>query len=223
MKKKPLLASALAALILTAVPAAQAATTSSLPGLSPTPVPTDMTSPEPSDMISASPSEGMGEPIGSGCASLPNQGKGLEDRPIASALADIPALEPLVKALQESQLAETLNSAKEITVFAPTREAFAKVPKETLTKLMGDRAQLKEILTYHVVPKKVTPTDLEAGMLETLQGGKLTVKEENGEYMVNDAKVVCGNIPTKNATVYIIDSVLMPQAEASPTSEVSPS
>lgn len=225
MKKKSLLASALAAAALAAFPvAAQATATGSALTLSPTPEPSEMTSGAPSEMPSEGPSENMsgapsegGEaalPFGPGCAALPSSGPGsiasMAKERVATAAAGNPKLSQLVGALKEAGLVDTLNSAEGITVFAPSNEAFSQIPQEVREKLKSDKALLKKVLTYHVVSGKVTPKELKSGTLETLEGGKLTVKEENGEYTVNDAKIICGNVPTANAVVYIIDKVLVP-------------
>ncbi|WP_406314159.1 fasciclin domain-containing protein [Streptosporangium sp. NBC_01639] len=220
MKKKSLLASALTVLALTAVPvAAQATTTSSLLRLSPTPVPTDMTSESPTDMTSEAP--GATQPFGPGCASLPTSGPGspstMATEPVGTALSDNPELSTLAKAVEQAGLAETLNSAKDITVFAPTNEAFAKLPKEALDKVLADKEQLTKVLQNHVVEGRKSQSDLAGGTLTTLGGGTLTVTGSGEDYTVNDAKILCGNLQTSNATVYLVDSVLLPEAGASPS------
>lgn len=222
MKKKSLLASALTALALAAAPgAAQAVTTGSILRVSPTPMPTDMTSESPTDMTSESPGA-MTKPFGPGCSSLPTTGEGslesMAKEPVATAASYNPQLSTLVEAVKKAGLVDTLNSAKEITVFAPTNEAFSKIPKEMLDKVLSDKAQLTKILSYHVVEGKKTPEELTDATLSTLAGGTLTVKGSGEDYMVNDeAKVLCGNIQTANATVYLIDAVLLPTAGASPS------
>ncbi|MGW8365485.1 fasciclin domain-containing protein, partial [Streptomyces wedmorensis] len=91
-------------------------------------------------------------------------------------------------------------------------DAFAKIPKADLDKVLADKATLTKILTYHVVGQKLTPKQLENGSFETLQKGMITTKGSGEDYTVNDtAKVVCGNVKTANANVYIIDTVLMPK------------
>ena len=226
--KKSLLASALAALTLAVVPAAQAATTSSSLFLSPSPAPTDL--PSPTDMVSptdmTSPTAAA-SPVGPGCTSLPTSGPGsaesMASEPVGTALAANTELSTLAKAVDAAGLTETLNSAKDITVFAPTNEAFDKVPKETLDKLMADKEQLTKVLQNHVVEGRKAPADLTAGPLTTLGGGTLTVTGSGEDYTVGDAKVLCGNLQTSNATVYLIDSVLVPGAEATATPTASPS
>jgi len=155
------------------------------------------------------------QPFGPACSAVPKSGAGSFDGmaqdPVATAASNNPALSTLVAAVQKAGLVDTLNNAQNITVFAPTNDAFAKIPKATLDKVLNDKAQLTKILTYHVVGQKLTPADLENGSFETLEKSKLTTSGSGESYTVNDsAKVVCGNVKTANANVYIIDSVLMP-------------
>ncbi|MFI6336817.1 fasciclin domain-containing protein [Streptomyces sp. NPDC050535] len=154
-------------------------------------------------------------PFGSACASVPADGAGSFDGmakdPVATAASNNPALSTLVTAVKKAGLVDTLNNAQNITVFAPTNDAFAKIPKATLDKVLADKAQLTKILTYHVVGQKLAPTDLDNGSYDTLEKSKLTTSGSDESYMVNDsANVVCGNVKTANANVYIIDTVLMP-------------
>ncbi|MET8335613.1 fasciclin domain-containing protein [Streptosporangium canum] len=154
-------------------------------------------------------------PFGAACSAVPASGEGsftgMADDPVATAASNNPVLSTLVAAVKKAGLVDTLNSAKDITVFAPTNDAFAKIPKATLDKVLADKATLTKILTYHVVSGRKTPADLSDASPATLQGGKLSVRGSGEDYTVNDAKVVCGNVPTGNATVYIVDTVLMPQ------------
>ncbi|MEV6509799.1 fasciclin domain-containing protein [Streptomyces sp. NPDC051642] len=155
------------------------------------------------------------QPFGAGCAAVPKSGSGSFDGmaqdPVATAASNNPALSTLVAAVKKAGLVDTLNNAQNITVFAPTNDAFAKIPKATLDKVLADKAQLTKILTYHVVGQKLTPTNLAKGSFDTLEKSKLTTSGSGESYTVNDsAKVVCGNVKTANATVYIIDTVLMP-------------
>ncbi|WP_371628679.1 fasciclin domain-containing protein [Streptomyces sp. NBC_00341] len=164
---------------------------------------------------SAGDSMNMDKPFGPGCASVPKSGSGSFDGmakdPVATAASNNPALSTLVTAVKKAGLVDTLNNAQNITVFAPTNDAFAKIPKADLDKLLADKAELTKVLTYHVVGEKLAPKQLDKGSFETLEKGKLMTSGSNMEYTVNDSsKVVCGNVPTANATVYIVDSVLMP-------------
>ncbi|WP_037266328.1 fasciclin domain-containing protein [Kibdelosporangium aridum] len=154
--------------------------------------------------------------FGSACASVPKEGAGsfagMAQDPVATAASNNPVLSTLVSAVKQAGLVDTLNTAKDITVFAPTNDAFAKIPKETLDKVLADKQTLTKILTYHVVGKQVTPVDLAMGNFETLAKGAVTTSGNGQSFKVNDANVVCGNVKTANATVYIIDTVLMPPA-----------
>ena len=117
----------------------------------------------------------------------------------------------LVAAVKAAGLVDTLNSASGITVFAPDNAAFAKIPAATLNSVLSNKAELTKILTYHVVAGRYTPTQLAAGTpLKTLEGGTVAPALMGGTYEVNSADVVCGNVQTANATVYIINTVLMP-------------
>ncbi|MBV1946183.1 fasciclin domain-containing protein, partial [Streptomyces sp. BV129] len=119
----------------------------------------------------------MDEPFGPACSSVPKNGAGSFDGmakdPVATAASNNPALSTLVTAVKKAGLVDTLNNAQNITVFAPTNDAFNKIPKATLDKVLNDKAQLTKILTYHVVGKKLAPKDLENGSFDTLEKSKL--------------------------------------------------
>lgn len=156
------------------------------------------------------------QPFGPACAGVPKEGAGSFDGmakdPVATAASNNPALSTLVTAVKQAGLVDTLNNAQNITVFAPTNDAFAKIPKAELDKVLADKEMLTNILTYHVVGERLTPQQLENGSFETLQKGMLTTKGSGEDYTVNDSsKVVCGNVKTVNANVYIVDTVLMPK------------
>ncbi|GAA3965269.1 fasciclin domain-containing protein [Streptomyces marokkonensis] len=160
---------------------------------------------------------GADEPFGPACSTVPKDGAGsfagMAKDPVATAASNNPALSTLVMAVKKAGLVDTLNNAGDITVFAPTNDAFAKIPKADLDKVLNDKAMLTKILTYHVVGQKLAPKDLENGSFETLEKSKLTTSGSDESYTVNDsAKVVCGNVKTANANVYIIDTVLMPKS-----------
>ncbi|MET8682859.1 fasciclin domain-containing protein [Streptomyces sp. NPDC004732] len=159
----------------------------------------------------------MDRPFGPGCASVPRDGAGSFDGmakdPAATAASNNPDLSTLVAAVKKAGLVDTLNSAKDITVFAPTNDAFAKIPKADLDKVLADKAQLTKTLTYHVVGQRVDPADLVKGSFETLEQSKLTTSGSGTSYKVNgSANVVCGNVKTANANIHIIDTVLMPKS-----------
>ncbi|GFN08761.1 hypothetical protein Smic_73170 [Streptomyces microflavus] len=131
--------------------------------------------------------------------------------PVATAASNNPELSTLVSAVQKAGLVDTLNNAENITVFAPTNDAFEKIPQADLNALLNDKEELTKVLTYHVVGEKLTTKQLEDGTYKTLQGSDLTVKGSGTDFTVNDSsKIVCGNVPTANATVNLVDTVLMP-------------
>jgi uncharacterized surface protein with fasciclin (FAS1) repeats len=154
--------------------------------------------------------------FGDGCAAIPADGAGSFDgmatEPVANAASANPLLKTLVAAVTKAGLVDTLNSAEGITVFAPTDDAFAKIPKKTLNAVLKDKKTLTAILTHHVVPETLTPDNL-AGTFDTLNKDKLVV-EGSGDMFTADAEekanIICGNITTANAKVYVVDTVMMP-------------
>ncbi len=160
--------------------------------------------------------------VGPGCAAYAQQfpmGPGsvgeLAKVPVATAAANSPVLTTLAAALSgglnpQVNLVNTLNGGQ-FTVFAPTNDAFAKIDAATLDKLKTDANLLSSILTYHVVAGQAGP-DQVVGTHKTVNGADLTVSGSGDHLMVNNANVVCGGIQTTNATVYLIDSVLLPPA-----------
>ena len=153
-------------------------------------------------------------PFGPACAEVPTSGpgsvEGMADDPVATAASNNPLLKTLVAAVTAADLVDTLNSAEDITVFAPTEEAFAKIPKKDLNALLKDKKALTAVLTHHVVPGRLTPEDV-AGEHETLNKDMITVEGSGEEFTAEGANVVCGNVQVANANVYLIDSVMMPQ------------
>jgi uncharacterized surface protein with fasciclin (FAS1) repeats len=151
--------------------------------------------------------------FGPGCAAVPKKGdgsfEGMSTAPVATAASANPLLKTLVAAVTAADLVDTLNSAPAITVFAPTNEAFGAIPKKDLNALLADKPALTKVLTHHVVEGEIAPEDL-AGTHKTLAGDEITVEGSGEEFTVGDANVICGNIKTANATVYVIDGVLMP-------------
>ena len=116
----------------------------------------------------------------------------------------------LVTAVKAAGLVETLKGAGPFTVFAPTDEAFAKVPKATLEGLLADKAALAKVLTYHVVAGKIMAADVKAGHVKTVQGTDLAMATEGG-VTVNGAKVVAADVAASNGVIHAIDTVLMPK------------
>ena len=159
--------------------------------------------------------------VGSGCAAYaqanpsgPASVNGMAMAPVATAAAANPELKTLTQAISgklnpQVNLVDTLNNGQ-YTVFAPTDAAFAKLPAATVDQLKTDSAMLTKILTYHVVSGQIPPADID-GQHKSLEGGTVTVTGSGNDIKVNDnTSVVCGGIKTANATVYLVDSVLMP-------------
>ncbi|WP_309235546.1 fasciclin domain-containing protein [Amycolatopsis sp. SID8362] len=148
-------------------------------------------------------------PQGSAPGSLDSMGP----QPVASAASTNPLLTKLVAAVKATNLVDTLNSQQAITVFAPADPAFAALGDAKFAELAGKPAELAPILQYHVVGKRYDAKGLAAaGSLDTLNtaGGPLKIEGSGENLTVNGAKILCGNIPTKNATVFVIDKVLTP-------------
>lgn len=115
----------------------------------------------------------------------------------------------LVIAVQKAGLVETLKGKGPFTVFAPTDEAFAKIPKDQLDALLADKAKLTKVLTYHVVAGKIKAADVKAGPAKSVEGSNLTITTEGG-VMIDKAKVVKTDIAASNGVIHVIDSVVMP-------------
>ena len=138
-------------------------------------------------------------------AALAAQAKDIVDTAVAAG-----NFKTLVVALKAADLVATLKGKGPFTVFAPTDEAFAKIPKADLDALLKDKAKLKAVLTYHVVSGTVMSTDLKAGDVKTVQGSNVMVGTMGGA-MVNDAKVVAADVAADNGVIHAIDTVLMPK------------
>jgi len=167
---------------------------------------------------------GMADPaanlVGPGCAAYaeanpegPASVEGMAQEPVGTAASGNPLLKTLVAAATAADLVGALNDEQaQYTVFAPVDEAFAKIPAKTLKDLLkpANKDALTTILTYHVLPERVEPMDLQ-GSYTTLNEEDLKVSGEGDNIMVNgQAAVICGGVQTANATVYLIDTVLMP-------------
>lgn len=188
--------------------------------------PTDATAPAAASMsmttgaASADPAAGL---VGSGCAAYAEQvpsGPGslgqMATEKVAVAVAGNPQLTTLAAAVSgqlnpEVNLVDTLNGG-EFTVFAPVDAAFAKVDPATIDSLKTDAPALTSLLTYHVVSGQAAP-DSVVGKHTTVEGSTLEVTGSGNDMKVNGAGVICGGIKTENATVYLIDQVLMPPAD----------
>ncbi|MDH2414681.1 fasciclin domain-containing protein [Nocardioides sp. CER19] len=168
-----------------------------------------------SSMSSDAMSGAASQTFGPGCSAIPASGAGSFDGmvkdPVATAASNNPLLSTLVTAVTKAGLVDTLNGADGLTVFAPTNDAFAKIPKAQLDKVLADKATLTAILTHHVVAGQLDPSSV-AGTHTTLDKDEVTVTGGTDGMKVDGANVLCGDIPTANATVYVIDTVLMPPA-----------
>ena len=161
---------------------------------------------------------GASDEFGAGCAAVPTDASNpgsfaaMAKVPVATAASGNPVLSTLVTAVKKANLVDSLNSAQGITVFAPANSAFDKIPSNTLNGVLADNDQLTKVLTYHVVAGRLSPDQL-AGTHKTLEGQDLTVAGSGTDFTVNgNSSVVCGNVQTENATVYIVDTVLMPKS-----------
>ncbi|SJN15479.1 Cell surface lipoprotein MPT83 precursor [Microbacterium esteraromaticum] len=155
---------------------------------------------------------GYAEQVPDGAGSI----QGMSQDPVAVAASNNPLLTTLVAAVSgqlnpDVDLVDTLNGG-EFTVFAPVDDAFGKIDPATIEALKTDSDTLTSILTYHVVPGQIEPADI-AGMHKTVQGAEVDVTGSGDNLMVNGATVLCGGVQTANATVYLVDTVLMPPAE----------
>jgi transforming growth factor-beta-induced protein len=156
--------------------------------------------------------------FGPGCAAVPTSGAGsfdgMAEDPAATAASNNPALSTLVTAVTAAGLGDTLNGEGPFTIFAPTNDAFAKIPAATLDSVLADPSgALTKILTYHVISgKSLNAAELaEAGTETTVEGSTVEIAESGETIEVNGTSaVVCGNVKVGNGTVQIIDTVLMP-------------
>jgi len=124
-----------------------------------------------------------------------------------------PDFSTLVTAVTAAGLGSTLSGPGPFTVFAPTNEAFAKIPKADLDKILADKAQLTKILTYHVVPGKVLAGDLKKKQkVATVEGGTVVIKKSKKGASINNAKIVQTDIQGSNGVIHVIDTVLLPKA-----------
>ena len=117
----------------------------------------------------------------------------------------------LIAAVQAAGLVDTLKGAGPFTVFAPTDEAFAKIPKAKLDALLKDKAALTKVLTYHVVPGKVMAASVKPGAVATVEGSSLMVSAKGKNVMVDKARVVKTDVEADNGVIHVIDSVIMPK------------
>ena len=130
---------------------------------------------------------------------------------IVDTAASAGSFNTLVAAVKAAGLVDTLKGPGPFTVFAPTDEAFAKIPKAKLDALLKDKAALTKILTYHVVSGKVMAADVKPGAVKTVEGSSLTVSAAGGKVMVDKAHVVKTDIVADNGVIHVIDTVIMPK------------
>lgn len=164
--------------------------------------------------------------FGPACDQVPKQGpgsaQGMVNDPVATAASNNPLLTTLTKAVKAANLTDTLNSAPALTVFAPSDSAFQQLDAQnpgmvnqltTAPDVASPDSKLAKVLKYHVVGQRYDAASLvQTGTVDTLEGGKIKVAGTPAAPTVNGAQVLCGNIPTKNATVFVIGQVLTPPA-----------
>jgi uncharacterized surface protein with fasciclin (FAS1) repeats len=163
------------------------------------------------------------QPFGTGCSALPATGPGslagMSTAPVATAASSNPVLVNLTQAITMANLVDSLNSQQDVTVLAPANQAWQAVPAAQLDALVADVPQLTAVVTHHVLQGRLAPAQL-AGEQTTLDNDTVTVEGAGGTFTISGdqtltgkpATVLCGNVPTANATVYIIDQVLKPKA-----------
>lgn len=204
----------------TADDSASTSTTTEAPAMTDDPTTDAMTDDATEDATDGAMMDPAANLVGPGCAAyaeaVPDGAgsvTGMSTDPVAVAASNNPLLTTLTAAVSgqlnpDVDLVDTLNGG-DFTVFAPVDDAFAKIDAATIEGLKTDSDTLTKILTYHVVPGQLTPDQI-VGEHETVEGGTVNVTGSGDELMVNDANVICGGVVTANATVYLIDSVLMP-------------
>jgi uncharacterized surface protein with fasciclin (FAS1) repeats len=185
--------------------------TATLPGTAPGTAPATAPPGSPTGSASAA-----AAPFGPACSAIPsdpaNPGslQSIAKQPAANAIAAEPTLSTLASAITKANLGDELNRARALTIFAPTNDAFAKIPQGDLKNLMNNQGRLQSVIKFHVLNERLAPNKL-AGTHKTQQGQDLTVNGSGTTFTVNNtANIVCGNVQTANATLYFIDTVLMP-------------
>lgn len=185
---------------------------------------TTSAAPDNGDSMKADPAADL---VGAGCAdyakAVPDGAgsvQGMAEDPVATAASNNPLLKTLVASVSgklnpKVNLVDTLNGG-EFTVFAPVDDAFGKLPKETVEALGTPKGAqtLTSVLTYHVVEGQMSPDEIAGQTLKTVEGGDLQISGSGDSLKAQDANVICGGVRTANATVYLIDSVMMPPSMA---------
>ncbi len=146
-------------------------------------------------------------------SSLPAASSSAQPQDIVGVAAGAGSFNTLVAAVKAAGLVETLQGAGPFTVFAPTDEAFAKLPKGTVESLLlpENKQKLIAILTYHVLPAKVMASEVKTMQAKTVNGAQLAITVGNGGVQVNNAKVVATDVAASNGVIHVIDTVLLPQ------------
>ena len=129
---------------------------------------------------------------------------------IVDVAAGNPDFTTLVTAVKAAGLAETLSGPGPFTVFAPTNEAFAKVPKDVLDKLLANKEALTKVLTYHVLAGAVKAADVMPGDVTSVEGSPVTIADAGGKLKINDASIVATDVMASNGVIHVIDSVILP-------------
>ena len=144
-----------------------------------------------------------GSPVSAGCGG---------EHDIVDTAVEAGSFNTLVAAVKAAGLVEALKGDGPFTVFAPSDEAFAKLPEGTIESLLepANIDKLTAILTYHVISGKILAADVKPGRVETLQGSKLSVSSKKGALMVDQAKIVATDVTATNGVIHVIDSVIMP-------------
>ncbi|AUS79085.1 fasciclin [Actinoalloteichus sp. AHMU CJ021] len=166
--------------------------------------------------------------FGPGCPDLPQDDEpgslnAMSEQPVATAVESNPLLTQLTAAINAvPNLADTLNNSQALTVFAPADSAFEQLGEDQLNQLLANPTELEPLLSYHVVGERFDAEELsEAGSVATLQGSHVSVEGSGEDMTVGGAQVLCGNFPTANATVFVVDQVLQPEEGAAPSGESS--
>lgn len=151
--------------------------------------------------------------FGPACDAVPADGEGsfagMADDTAATAASNNPLLSTLVTAVVEADLVDTLNSDGPFTIFAPTNDAFGDIDPDVLAAVLADKELLTSVLTYHVIPGDNDAATLSGASFATVEGGEVVLGADGTT--VNDANVICSDVPVANGTVHIVDQVLLPQ------------
>ena len=142
-------------------------------------------------------------------------GCGTCDKSVVAAAAHNDSFKTLVAAVEAAGLADALSGDDQVTVFAPTNDAFSKLPEGAVAELLKpeNKEQLIKVLTYHVVPGRVKAADVvKLSSAKTLEGSDVDISVDGGKVKINNAEVIKADIPCKNGVIHVIDAVLLPKA-----------